>query len=73
MDTRDLTSYYPGYEDRYDDAKVPFEDYRRLEDKLEVYEKAIDEIEDILASNEYVSLEKVREIKNILNEMKEEL
>ena len=73
MDTRDLTSYYPGYEDRDNDAKVPFEDYRKLEDKLEVYEKAIDEIEDILASNEYVSLEKVREIKNILNEMKEEL
>ena len=73
MDTRDLTSYYPGYEDRDNDAKVPFEDYRRLEDKIEVYEKTIDEIEDILASDEYVSLEKVREIKNILNEMKEEL
>ena len=73
MDTRDLTSYYPGYEDRDNDAKVPFEDYRKLEDKIEVYEKTIDEIEDILASDEYVSLEKVREIKNILNEMKEEL
>ena len=73
MDTRDLTSYYPGYEDRDSEAKVPFEDYRRLEDKIEVYEKTIDEIEDILASDEYVSLEKVREIKNILNEMKEEL
>lgn len=73
MDTRDLTSYYPGYEDRDNDAKVPFDDYRKLEDKIEVYEKTIDEIEDILASDEYVSLEKVREIKNILNEMKEEL
>ena len=54
MDTRDLTSYYPGYEDRDNDAKVPFEDYRNLEDKIEVYEKTIDEMEDILASDEYV-------------------
>lgn len=73
MDTRDLTSYYPGYEDRDNDATVPFEDYRKLEDKIEVYEKTIDEIEDILASDEYVSLEKVREIYEILKEMKEQL
>ena len=74
MDTRDLTSYYPGYEDRYDDAKVPFEDYRRLEDKLEVYEKAIDYAEEILLDNEqYTTEEKFKELKKIIEEMKEEL
>lgn len=73
MNTRDLTSYYPGYEDRDNDVKVPFEDYRELEDKIEIYEKGISRIEDILDSDEYAYLEKVKETKRILKEMKEEL
>lgn len=74
MDTRDLTSYYPGYEDRDNDAKVPFEDYRKLEDKLEIYKQAIDYVEEILLDNEqYTTEEKLKEIKRILEEMKEEL
>lgn len=74
MDTRDLTSYYPGYEDRDNDAKVPFEDYRKLEDKLEVYEKAISYAEGVLLDDEqYTTEEKFEELKRILEEMKEEL
>lgn len=74
MDTRDLTSYYPGYEDRDNDAKVPFEDYRKLEDKLEIYKQAIDYVEEILLDNEqYTTEEKLKEIKRILEEMKEQL
>lgn len=74
MDTRDLTSYYPGYEDRDNDAKVPFEDYRKLEDKLEIYKQAIDYVEEILPDNEqYTTEEKLKEIKRILEEMKEQL
>ena len=74
MDTRDLTSYYPGYEDRDSDAKVPFEDYRKLEDKLEVYEKAFDRAEEILTDEEqYSEKEKVTELKRIIEEMKEQL
>lgn len=74
MDTRYLTSYYPGYEDRDNDAKVPFEDYRKLEDKLEIYKQAIDYVEEILPDNEqYTTEEKLKEIKRILEEMKEEL
>lgn len=74
MDTRDLTSYYPGYEDRDNDAKVPFEDYRRLEDKIEIYEQAIDYAEEVLLDNEqYTAEEKLKELKRIIEEMKEEL
>ena len=74
MDTRDLTSYYQGYEDRDNDAKVPFEDYRKLEDKLEIYKQAIDYVEEILLDNEqYTTEEKLKEIKRILEEMKEQL
>ena len=74
MDTRDLTSYYPGYEDRDNDAKVPFEDYRILEDKLEIYKQAIDYVEEVLLDDEqYTTEEKLKEIKRILEEMKEQL
>ena len=74
MDTRDLTSYYPGYEDRDNDAKVPFEDYRKLEDKLEVYEKAISYAEGVLRDDEqYTTEEKFEELKRIIEEMKGQL
>lgn len=74
MDTRDLTSYYPGYEDRDNDAKVPFEDYRKLEDKIEVYEKAISYAEGVLLDNEqYTTEEKFKELKRIIEEMEKEL
>lgn len=74
MDTRDLTSYYPGYEDRDNDAKVPFEDYRILEDKLEIYKYAIDYVEEVLLDNEqYTTEEKFKELKRIIEEMKEQL
>ena len=74
MDTRDLTSYYPGYEDRDNDAKVPFEDYRRLEDKLEVYETTINHAEEVLLDTEqYTTEEKFKELKRIIEEMEKEL
>lgn len=75
MDTRDLTSYYPGYEDRNNDAKVPFDDYRKLEDKLEIYKQAIDFAEEVLVDNDeqYTTEEKFKELKRIIDEMKEQL
>lgn len=74
MDTQDLTSYYPGYEDRDSEAKVPFEDYRNLEDKLEIYEKAIDYVEEVLLDDEqYTAEEKFKELKRIIEEMKDQL
>lgn len=74
MDTRDLPSYYPGYEDRDNDAKVPFEDYRKLEDKLEIYKQAIDYVEEVLLDDEqYTTEEKFEELKRIIEEMKEQL
>ena len=74
MDTRDLTSYYPGYEDRDNDAKVPFEDYRKLEDKFEIYKQAINHAEEVLIDNEqYTTEEKFKELKKIIEEMKEQL
>lgn len=74
MITQDLTSYYPGYEDYEDKAKVPFEDYRKLEDQIKAYEKAVDELEELLNdTKQYKTLEMVKLSKAILEDLKEEL
>lgn len=74
MDTVDLDSYYPGYDEYCDSAKVPFEDYRNLEDKIEIYEKALKELEEVLTNDEqYKPLEMIKLSKAILGDMKREL
>lgn len=74
MSTEDLTSYYPGYEDYEDKAKVPFEDYRKLEDQIKTYERAVDELEEILNdTKQYKTLEMIKLSKSILEDLKEEL
>lgn len=48
MDTTDLTSYYPGYDEYCDrleeEAKVPYSDYEKLEEKNNKYENFVEEI-----------------------------
>ncbi len=75
METIDLTSYYPGYEDFEErKSKVPFEDYLELEEKLEVYEKSSEELEEVIFDTEqYSESEKIELCKAILKDMKKEL
>lgn len=74
MNTKDLDSYYPGYENHEDRAKVPFEDYRKLENQIEAYEKAVNDLREILVdANEYEALEMIELSKTILEDLKEEL
>ncbi len=72
MDTVDLTSYYPGYDDYCEGAKVPFEDYRILEDKIEIYDKGIEKIRSILQEKD-TDKQKTKYISTIIAEMEEEL
>lgn len=72
MNTRDLESYYSGYEDRDTEVKIPFEDYRSLEDKIEIYEKAIEEIEEVATQPEDFIYD-FQCIKAILEDLKKEL
>ena len=74
MDTKDLISYYPGYEN-YEErkSKVPFEDYRVLEDKIEIYDKVVEEIKDTIEDDTTGPLEKLSVIKTLLVECLEEL
>ena len=74
MDTVDLDSYYSGYDDYCDSATVPFEDYRNLEDKIEIYEKAMNELEEVLTDSEqYGPIEMIKLSRAILEDMKREL
>lgn len=75
MNTQDLSSYYPGYEDYYEDrAKVPFEDYKTLEDKIEAYDKAREELEEVLEDTEqYKPLEMIKLSRAIIEDLKREL
>ena len=71
METKDLDSYYPGYEDRKSGAKVPYEDYAKLEEKIKVYESALSELEEIIYDTDQYSLtEKNKLSKAILEDVK---
>lgn len=72
METKDLTSYHPGYDEHCERAKVPFEDYRKLEDKIEIYKKGIDAMKDVLEEN-CSSEQKVKFIAAFIVELDEEL
>ena len=55
MDTRDLSSYYPGYDDYCEDlenrAKVPYSDYEKLETKITGYNGLLDDIKSIFSED----------------------
>lgn len=75
METRDLDSYYPGYDEYCEDrSKVPFEDYRELEDKLEIYEKIFEELEELINDSEqYTDSKKVVLSKAIIEDLRRKL
>ena len=76
MDTVDLDSYYPGYEDYCNNlnSKVPFEDYLDLERKIEIYERALEELEEVLTDSiQYKKAEKIKISLAIIDDMKSEL
>lgn len=75
MNTVDLSSYYPGYEDYCErNSNVPYEDYAKLEEQIEIYKKSVDELTEILYNaKEYKALEMVNLSKAILEDLKREL
>lgn len=69
METKDLDSYYPGYDDYCNGAKVPFEDYRELEDKVENYKNTLEELKEILTNSEYGPLEMIKLSRIVLEDL----
>lgn len=74
MDTRDLNSYIPGYEEYNETMTIATEEYHKLKEQIDTYKKTIEELEEILTDNEqYEALEMVEESLSMLNDLKEEL
>lgn len=76
MDTCDLDSYYPGYDDYCDDldeqAKVPYIDYERLENKVDKYDNMIEEVESALEEDASTK-ERIKMIKSIIEDFRSEI
>lgn len=73
MNTVDLTSYIPGYEEYQERiSRVPYEDYADLEEKIETYEKAIEEIEIILSNITDYKYD-IQCVRAVIEDMKREL
>jgi len=75
MDTRDLSSYYSGYDDYCEDlenrAKVPYSDYEKLETKITGYNGLLDDIKSIF-SEETTASNQTEMLKELINDFEEE-
>ena len=75
MDTRDLDSYYPGYDgycERIErENRVPYSDYAKLEDKVEAYKNLMEEIDSVL-SEKTTFEKKIQLIQAVIQDFKEE-
>ena len=75
MDTRDLSSYYSGYDDYCEDlenrAKVPYSDYEKLETKITGYNGLLDDIKSIF-SEETTASNQIKMLKELINDFEEE-
>lgn len=76
IDTVDLTSYQPGYDDYCEEIekenRVPYHDYERLENKISIYENFIEDLENVFEeSNE--NAEKLKYVQALLEDLKGDL
>lgn len=76
METRDLDSYISGYdeycEDLEEQAKVPYSDYEKLEEKINIYGNLIEKITSTF-EEEITSKEKIKIIKALIEDYEEDL
>lgn len=72
--TTDLNSYISGY-DQYceeieNENRVPYNDYEKLEDKIQDYECLIDDIESVL-EEKTTAIERIKLVKALIEDFKE--
>lgn len=74
MDTKDLDSYYPGYEayceELEEQVKVPYSDYEKLEEKIGKYEDLLNDIEYTL-EEKTTMIERFKILKALIEDFKE--
>lgn len=74
MDTRDLDSYHPGYDEYNETMTIATEEYQKLKEQIETYRKTMEELEEILNDNPpYEALEMIEQSLSMLKDLKEEI
>lgn len=74
MDTKDLDSYYPGYdaycEELEEQAKVPYRDYENLEEKIVKYDDLLSDIKSTL-EEKTTMIERFKILKALIEDFEE--
>lgn len=74
MDTRDLDSYYPGYDEYNETMTIATEEYQKLKEQIKTYEKTVEDLKELLNDNQqYEALEMIKMSLKILKILEEEL
>lgn len=70
MKTKDLDSYYPGYDDYCErNSTVPFDEFIKVEEQKEMFKAKLQEISELIEDDQYSSEEKIKYIKAIIDEV----
>lgn len=74
MDTRDLESYIPGYDEYNETMTIATEEYQKLKEQIKTYEKTVEDLKKLLNDNQqYEALEMVKMSLEMLEDLEEEL
>ena len=70
METKDLDSYHPGYDDYCErHSTVPFDEFMKTEEQKEMFKAKLQEISELIEDDQYSSEEKIKYIKAIIIEV----
>lgn len=69
METQDLDSYYPGYDDYCErNSTVPFEEFIKVEEQKDKFKTKLQEIYELVDDDQYSAEEKIKYIEAIVDE-----
>ena len=69
METKDLESYYPGYDEYCErNSTVPFDEFLKTEEQKEKFKVKLQEISELINDEQYSAEEKIKYIKAIIEE-----
>lgn len=74
MDTKDLDSYYPGYDEYNETTTIATEEYQDLKEQIDIYEKFIEDLEELFNDKQqYEASEMIEESLSMLEDLKKEV
>lgn len=74
MDTRDLDSYYPGYDEYNETMTIATEEYQKLKEQIKTYEKTVEDLKELFNNNQqYEALEMIKMSLEMLEDLEEKL